>query len=162
LFAFAQALGGKNALPRRDSPWGRAKLKAEAGWPSLPRPRHNLPMSRQLTKKHIPARRTLNLGNTMAFPRELRAAIPDLHAGRVLELHSITGFASHSLFLGRLVHLQLAVKETGRLSGKFVVGMALQIEAARQLAATLTRLADEAEKKEPIETRVASGGKRKP
>ena len=87
----------------------------------------------------------------MAFPRELRGAIPDLHAGRVLELDSINGDTSHTLLLGRLVHLKLVVKETGKLSGKFVVGMTLQVDAARQLAANLTRLADEAEHKEPIE-----------
>jgi len=96
----------------------------------------------------------------MAFPRELREAIPDLHAGRVLDLNSISGFASHTLLMGRLVHLKLSVKETGKLSGKYVVGMALQLDAARQLAATLTKLADEAEHKEPIEIRI--GGKRKP
>jgi hypothetical protein len=118
-------------------------------------------MSRQLTRKKAPARRALNLGNTMAFPRELREAIPDLHAGRVLDLDSISGFASHTLFLGRLVHLNLTVKETGKLSGKFVVAMALQVEAARQLAATLAQLADEAERKEPIEARIVSGGKRR-
>lgn len=97
----------------------------------------------------------------MAFPRELREAIPDLHAGRVLNLDSISGFASHTMLMGRMVHLKLGVKETGRLSGKYVVGMALQLDAARQLAATLTNLADEAERKEPLET-VVSGGKRKP
>ena len=117
-------------------------------------------MSRQLTRKKAPARRALNLGNTMAFPRELREAIPDLHAGRVLDLDSINGSASHTI-LGRLVHLKLVVKETGRLSGKFVVAMALQVEAARQLAATLAQLADEAERKEPIEAKIVSGGKRR-
>ena len=96
----------------------------------------------------------------MAFPRELRVAIPDLHAGRVLDLDSISGFASHTLLMGRMVHLKLGVKETGKLSGKYVVGMALQLDAARQLAATLTKLADEAERKEPIEIRI--GGKLKP
>jgi hypothetical protein len=108
-------------------------------------------MTRQLTRKKVPAQPVLNVGNTMAFPRELRDAIPDLHAGRVLDLDSINGIASHTLLFGRLVQLKLVVKETGKLSGKFVVGMALQIDAARQLAATLTRLADEAERKEPVD-----------
>ena len=108
-------------------------------------------MSSQLTRKSVPAPRRFFKGNHMAFPRELRGAIPDLHAGRVLELDSINGDASHTLLLGRLVHLKLVVKETGKLSGKFVVGMTLQVDAARQLAANLTRLADEAEHKEPIE-----------
>ena len=101
------------------------------------------------------------MGNTMGFPRELREAIPDLHAGRVLDLDAISGFASHTLVMGRMVHLKLGVKETGKLSGTYVVGMALQVDAARQLAATLTKLADEAERKEPLET-VVSRGKRKP
>jgi hypothetical protein len=117
-------------------------------------------MSSQLARKKPPARPVLNLGNTMAFPRELREAIPDLHAGRVLDLDSISGFASHTLLMGRMVHLKLGVRETGKLSGKYVVGMALQLDAARQLAATLTKLADEAERKEPIEIRI--GSKRKP
>jgi hypothetical protein len=42
------------------------------------------------------------------------------------------------------VELKLVVKETGKLKGKFVVRMGLQVEAARQLAATLTQLADQA------------------
>ena len=117
-------------------------------------------MSSQLTRTKRRIRPVLNLGNTMAFPRELREAIPDLHAGRVLDLDSISGFPSHTLLMGRMVHLKLGVRETGKLSGKYVVGMALQLDAARQLAATLTKLADEAERKEPIEIRI--GAKRKP
>src|SRR5215470_15881669 len=119
-------------------------------------------MGSQLTRKKPPARPILNLGNTMAFPRELREAIPDQHAGRVLNLESISGFASHTLLTGRSLHLKLAVKETGKLSGKYVVLMALQVDAARQLAATLTQLANEAERKEPLETVVSRGDKRKP
>jgi hypothetical protein len=118
-------------------------------------------MGSQLTRKKAPLRPVLNVGNTMAFPRALREAIPDLHAGRVLDLDSINGLATHTLLFGRLVQLKLVVKETGKLSGKFVVGMALQVDAARQLAATLTQLADEAERKEPIETTIVAAGKRK-
>jgi len=83
--------------------------------------------------------------NTMAFPRELRNAIPDLHAGPVLELGSINGRASNSSLFGRVVELKLVVKETGKLEGKFVVRMTLQPDAARQLAASLNELADQAE-----------------
>ncbi len=83
----------------------------------------------------------------MAFPRELRGAIPDLHAGRVLELDSINGQGSKMPLFGPLVQLKLVVKETGKLTGQFVVRMDLQPDAARELAATLTRLADEAEKR---------------
>lgn len=54
----------------------------------------------------------------MAFPRELRGAIPDLHGGRVLELDSIKGHASNTAFFGPLVELKLVVKETSKLSGR--------------------------------------------
>jgi hypothetical protein len=101
-------------------------------------------MSAEVTGKSVPARRGLYRRNTMAFPRELRAAIPDLHAGRVLELDSINGRAWDGPLFGPLVELKLVVKETGKLKGKFVVRMGLQVEAARQLAATLTQLADQA------------------
>jgi hypothetical protein len=101
-------------------------------------------MSSELTRKAVPARRRLARSNTMAFPRELRGAIPDLHAGRVLELDSINGRASNTPF-GTL-DLKLVVKETGKLSGEFVIRMGLQVDAARKLAATLSQLAEEAEK----------------
>ncbi len=102
-------------------------------------------MSKELARKSVPARRGLYRRNTMAFPRELRAAIPDLHAGRVLELDSINGHAGNSLLFGPMVDLKLVVKETGKLTGEFVVRMGLQVDAARKLAATLTELADQAE-----------------
>jgi hypothetical protein len=49
----------------------------------------------------------------MAFPRELRQAIPDLHTGRALELDSINGQSSNTIMFGPLVRLKLLVKETG-------------------------------------------------
>jgi hypothetical protein len=85
----------------------------------------------------------------MAFPRELRHAIPDLHAGRVLELESITGDSGNSLLAGPMVELKLVVKETGKLEGTFVVRMALHPDAARRLAGTLVQLADAAERARP-------------
>ncbi len=102
-------------------------------------------MSTQLTRKNTPALRGLRRRNTMAFPRELRRAIPDLHGGRVLELDSINGQASNIPFYGPLVELKLVVKETGKLNGEFVVHMGLQTDAARKLAATLSELADQLE-----------------
>ena len=101
-------------------------------------------MGSELTAKNIPTRR-LRRSNMMAFPRELRGAIPDLHGGRILELDSISGKASNTVFFGPLVELKLVVKETGKLSGRFAVRMSLQIDAARELAATLNKLADTAE-----------------
>jgi hypothetical protein len=104
-------------------------------------------MSKRVTVKSNKLARRLNRPNTMAFPRELREAIPDLptYVGRVLELDSVTGKAIHTWLTGRAVLVKLSVKETGRLKGKFVVRLDLQVEAARALAATLSKLADEAE-----------------
>jgi hypothetical protein len=81
----------------------------------------------------------------MTFPRELRNAIPELHGARDLELDSINGRSSNLMLFGPLVQLKLVVKETGKLSGRFVIGMDLQPDAARELAATLTKLADVAQ-----------------
>jgi hypothetical protein len=83
--------------------------------------------------------------NAMTFPRELREAISELHSARDLELDSVNGRCSNLAFFGPLVQLKLVVKETGKLSGRFVIGMDLQPEAARELAATLTKLADVAQ-----------------
>jgi len=97
-------------------------------------------MSDNLTAAKMTMRR-LARGNSMAFPRELREAIPDLHAGRVLELDSIHGESADTPLFGPLVRLKLAVKETGKLGGQFVILMNLQPDAARELAAALTKLA---------------------
>ncbi len=101
-------------------------------------------MGSELTRKTRTTPR-LPRGNRMSFPRELREAISDLHTGRVLDLDSINGNASNTSLLGALVELKLVVRETGKLSGQFVIRMDLQPEAARGLAATLTKLADLAE-----------------
>jgi hypothetical protein len=105
-------------------------------------------MRNELAAKDNPARR-LARRNYMAFPRELREAIPDLHAGRALELDSINGQSSNTLLLGPLVQLKLLVKETGKLSGQFVVRMDLQPDAARKLATELNKLADVADRSKP-------------
>lgn len=105
-------------------------------------------MGTELTQKKPPVPRRLARRNYMAFPRELRTAIPDLHNGRVLELDSVNGQVSNYPLFGRRVSLKLVVKETGKLAGQFVVGMDLQVDAARKLAATLSLLADEAEQKD--------------
>ena len=91
--------------------------------------------------RRTPARR-----NSMAFPRELRDAIPAVHDGRILELDSINGQASNTPLFGPLVELKLILKETGKLTDSFVLLMRLQPEAARQLSATLSELAEQAEK----------------
>jgi len=100
-------------------------------------------MSKQLSRSTVARRYRLTPYNTIAFPRELREAIPDLPTcvGRVLKLDSVNGKASHTELFGGRIHLSLAVRETGKLKGKFVVRIDLLPEAARTLAATLTRLA---------------------
>jgi len=84
----------------------------------------------------------------MAFPRELRNAIPDLptYVGRVLQLVATRGHASNLNLFGPRVHLNLHLSETGKLKGKFTVRMDLEVAAARALAASLMQLADRAEK----------------
>jgi hypothetical protein len=102
-------------------------------------------MSKQLSRTTVVRRYRLTPYNTIACPRELREAIPDLPTcvGRVLKLDSVSGEASNTSLYGERIHLSLAVRETGKLKGKFVVRMDLLPEAARTLGATLTRLAGE-------------------
>ena len=90
----------------------------------------------------------LRRANTMAFPSELRNAIPELptYVGRVLELDSSEGQSSNTQLFGSRVHLSLGLRETGKLKGRFTVRMDLQVEAARALASALLELADRAEK----------------
>ena len=104
-------------------------------------------MSDELARRG-PAR-LLPRRNYMAFPRELRHAIPDLHAGRALELDSINGQSCNTFLFGPLVRLKMLVKETGKLSGQFVVRMDLQPDAARELASQLNKLADAVEQLQP-------------
>jgi hypothetical protein len=102
-------------------------------------------MSKQLSRTTVARRYRLTPYNTIAFPRELRDAIPDLHGGRVLKLASVTARVSRAEFFGEHIQLNLTAGETGKLSGEFVVRVDLLPEAARTLAATLARLADEVE-----------------
>jgi hypothetical protein len=98
-------------------------------------------MSRELTRTTPARRRRFLETNTIAFPRSLREAIPDLCDGRVLQLDSINGDASDSAF-GPRVHLKLVAKETGKLTGEFTVRIDLDPGAARALAETLAKLAE--------------------
>ena len=105
-------------------------------------------MSKQLSRTTVARRYRLTPYNTVAFPRALREAIPDLPTcvGRVLKLDAIDGQASNTNLYGGRIHLNLTVRETRKLTGEFVVGVDLLPEAARTLAATLTRLAGEVER----------------
>jgi hypothetical protein len=106
-------------------------------------------MSKQLSRTTVARRYRLIPYNTIAFPRALREAIPDLPTcvGRVLKLDSINGKSSNTDLFGGRIHLSLAARETGRLKGKFMVRIDLLPEAARTLAATLMRLAGEIEQR---------------
>ena len=64
----------------------------------------------------------------------------------MLKLDSVTARVSRAEFFGEHVQVNLRVCETGKLNGEFTVRVDLLPEAARTLAATLTRLADEVEK----------------
>lgn len=90
--------------------------------------------------------------NMMSFPQALREAIPTLERcwGRCLILSSITGRSQNSRLLGKRVQIKFQVEESGKLTGKFDVWMDVDLEAARALAQTLTRLAAEAEKAPPV------------
>jgi hypothetical protein len=104
-------------------------------------------MSKELSRTTVARRGTLRVRltpyNSIAFPRALRDAIPDLHGGRVLKLDTVTAGISRAEFSGEHIQLNLTVRETGKLSGEFVVRVDLLPEAARTLAATLARLAGE-------------------
>src|SRR5438309_307249 len=66
--------------------------------------------------------------NSMTFPQELRAAIPEErgYSGRVLELDAIDGKVRAIGLSGPVVHLDLRLQETGKLTGKFTLSMDLQ------------------------------------
>jgi hypothetical protein len=102
-------------------------------------------MSKELSRTTVARRYRLTPYNTIAFPRALRDAIPDLHGGRVLNLDSVTAGISRAEFFGEHIQVNLTVCETGKLNGEFTVRVDLLPEAARTLGATLTRLADEVE-----------------
>jgi hypothetical protein len=98
-------------------------------------------MSKELTRTKLARRRRSSETNTIAFPRSLRDAIPDLCDGRVLKLDSINGDVSDSALFGPRVHLKLVARETGKLSGEFTLRIDLDPGAALALAETLTKLA---------------------
>ena len=104
-------------------------------------------MSRELVRAKVPVKRRFRLStaSTMTFPRELREAIPVLPTcvGRVLELSSVAGAVSHHPPFGPRVSLKLGVRETGKLKGQFTVRVDLEAEAAKALAETILRMAEQ-------------------
>jgi hypothetical protein len=89
--------------------------------------------------------------NTMNFPQSLRDAIPTMPGcwGRALKLSSVDGDSCHSALWGRQVRLKFHVEETGKLTGQFEVHALLNLEAARELAKTLSDLVAQAERTPP-------------
>jgi hypothetical protein len=109
-------------------------------------------MPAQISGTSLPASRRRLHPNRIFFPRELRDAIPDLPTclGRELAVEAVLGRpTSGTPWFGEGVQLNLVAKETGKLTGEFVVQIYFAPDAARALAETLTRLADQAERKPP-------------
>jgi len=82
-------------------------------------------------------------GNHIYFPQRLRDAIPGPElpgCARCLILSSIDG----GLY-GRRIRLKFRAEESGKLKGTFDIGVDLQADAARALAATLLDLAERTE-----------------
>ena len=102
-------------------------------------------MSKEITRGTVSRRRRTAAYNTIAFPRTLREAIPDLHGGRVLRLDEVAALISRAEFFEDHIQLNLTARETGKLAGEYVVRVDLLAEAARGLGETLVRLANELE-----------------
>jgi hypothetical protein len=108
-------------------------------------------MPAQIAATSVPASRRRPHPNRIFFPRELRDAIPDMPTciGRELAVEAVLGRPSVTPWFGEGIQVNLVAKETGKLTGEFVVRIYLAPDAARALAETLTRLADQAEQKPP-------------
>jgi hypothetical protein len=105
-----------------------------------------MPQEVSVPNVQVRASQRLSRANTMTFPQELRNAIPEIQPcwGRCLVLSSIDGKCQHNL-RGHRVGLKFLVEETGKLSGTFPIYADLDVEAARTLAATLLKLAEQVE-----------------
>lgn len=93
------------------------------------------------------AARRWQFPNNVTFPRELRDAIPDHwpSAGRCLKLESAEAQPAHTDRWGRRVQVKLRACETGVLNGVFDVWIDLEVDAARALAETIAKAAEQAE-----------------
>ena len=65
---------------------------------------------------------------------------------RLLILSSIAGACASDRFFGKRVRLKFLAQESGKLKGTFEIGVDLEPDAARGLAATLRELAERVEK----------------
>jgi len=102
-------------------------------------------MSKEITPGTASGPTPMTPYNTITFPRALRDAIPDLHGGRALKLDEVSAIISRAEFFEDHIQLNFTARETGKLSGEYVVRVDLLVEAARELGETLLRLADELE-----------------
>lgn len=104
-------------------------------------------MRAKITGASLPTPRRRINPNRILFPRNVRAAIPDMPTcvGRELVVDSISGHPTRTPWFGEGVEVRVLAKETGKLTGEFVITLHLAPDAARGLAETLTRLADQAE-----------------
>ena len=87
--------------------------------------------------------------NRIYFPQTLRDAIPGPElpgCARCLILSSIDGASSNDDIFGRLIRLKFLAEESGKLKGVFEIGVELQLDAARALAATLRELVERLDK----------------
>ena len=90
-------------------------------------------------------------GNRIYFPQALRDAIPGPElpgCARCLNLSSINGDYTNDKLFGQSVRLKFLAEESGKLKGAFEIGVELQLDAARGLAATLRELVERLEKAE--------------
>jgi hypothetical protein len=104
----------------------------------------------------LPLRTLSRWPNTITFPKELKAAIPD-YGPRVLVFDSVSGShydgTSLASMMGRpaadslvaRARLELLVHETGKLDGRFNLHVDLDATTTRALGQFLVELADRAE-----------------
>jgi hypothetical protein len=108
--------------------------------------------SKGLAKRRKDVRARTRFSNYIVFPQELRDAIPGPElpgCARSLILSSIDGAWSSDHFFGKRVRLKFLAKESGKLKGSFEIGIDLEPDAARAMAATLLDLAERVEKLPP-------------
>ena len=98
-------------------------------------------------RKQVRQRR-LRFSNYISFPQTLRDAIPGPElpgCARLLILSSIDGGCVNDQFFGKRVRLKFLAEESGKLKGSFEIGVDLEPDAARSMAATLRELVDRLE-----------------
>jgi len=100
----------------------------------------------QSLRSALSRRRPLESQPAVSAPRSSRSdsEFADLHWPD-LELEAVSGTVANAIFEGKCIQLELLGAETGKLRGKFPLRISLSVEAARALAESLKKLADQAE-----------------